>query len=115
MIPDGWVLVPVVPSERMLMEFSGVWWPNLGRAELRQWTGEKRLLEEQAYAAMLAVAPSPPKGDSITEAQILREQIRKLEKELGRSKAETRKAYKKLEYAWGKIRKLEGNHDDTAD
>lgn len=105
MIPDGWVLVPVVPSERMLTEFSGVWAPWL--------PARRRELELKAYADMLAVCPSPPSGDSITEAQVLRAQIRKLEKELGRSKAETRKAYKKLEYAWGKIKKLEGNHDDT--
>lgn len=103
MIPDGWVLVPVVPTERMLTEFSGVWAPWLPSA--------RRELELKAYADMLAVVPTAPSGDTVTEAQLLREQIRRLEKRLGQSQAETRKAYKKLEYAWGKIRALEAGHD----
>lgn len=110
MIPRGFVLVPVIPTERMLNEFSGVWWPNLGMNELRQWTKEKRLLEEKAYAAMIAVAPSAPVEDS-SQLQAMQSQLRHLCKELAKSKAETRKAYKKLEYAWGKIRALEAQND----
>ena len=105
MIPDGWVLVPVVPSERMLTEFSGVWALWLPK--------DRRELELKAYADMLAVVPTPPCGGD-TEAEALRHQIKQLQKQLGISKAETRKAYKKLEYAWGKIHALE-DHNDTPD
>lgn len=105
MIPDGWVLVPVIPSERMLTEFSGVWAPWLPT--------KRRELELQAYAAMLAVVPSAPApGGGVTEVQLLREQVRKLEKRLGQSQAETRKAYKKLAYAWDKIRALRNDDDE---
>lgn len=107
MIRAGWVMVPLIPTERMLNEFSGVWWPHVDREELRRWAKDKRLLEEQAYAAMLAVAPTPPEGGT-DEVQLLREQIKRLEKRLGQSQAETKKAYKKLEYVWGKVRTLQG-------
>lgn len=84
MIPYGWALVPIMPTERMLNEFSGVWWPNLGMNELRQWTKEKRLLEEKAYAAMLAAAPSPPTEDGNLQVQItkLNRRLRKKAQQL---------------------------------
>lgn len=94
MIPEGWALVPVKPTERMLTEFSGVWAPWLPK--------DRRALELEAYAAMLAVVPTPPAGET-TEVEALRKQIKRLQKQLGISQAETRKAYKKLKYAWEKI------------
>jgi hypothetical protein len=103
-IPDGWVLVPVVPSERMLTEFSGVWAPWLPK--------KRRELELKAYADMLAVVPTAPVGDS-SQVQALQAQIRRLYKELDISKAETKKAYKKLKYAWDKIRALEVHNERT--
>lgn len=114
MIPDGWVLVPLVPTERMLNEFSGVWWPNLGRAELRQWTGEKRLLEEQAYAAMLAVAPSPP-----TEGGHMQEQITRLTRRLRKKAQQLDAALEREAKLIAKVKEqsriIWGTHDDTAD
>lgn len=98
MIPEGWVLVPIVPSERMLTEFSGVWALWLPK--------NRRALELKAYADMLAVVPTPPTGED-SEVATLRAQVRQLKKQLGISKGETRKAYKKLDYAWDKIRGLE--------
>lgn len=97
MIPEGWVLVPLVPSERMLTEFSGVWAPWLPKRH--------RELELKAYADMLAVVPTPPQGET-TEVEALRKQIKRLQKQLGISKAETRKAYKKLDYVWEKLRNV---------
>ncbi len=97
---NGWVLVPVIPSERMLTEFSGVW---------AQWLPkDRRDLELKAYADMLAVVPTPP-TERTDEVQLLRQQIKRLEKRLGQSQAETRKAYKKLEYVWAKVRELRGD------
>lgn len=94
MIPEGWALVPLKPTERMLTEFSGVWAAWL--------PADRRALELEAYAAMLKVVPTPPAGET-TEIEALRKQIKRLQKQLGISQAETRKAYKKLKYAWEKI------------
>lgn len=105
MIPDGWVLVPVKPTERMLTEFSGVWAPWLPK--------DRRNLELDAYAAMLQVVPTAPTGGD-NEVYALRRQIKQLQKQLGISKAETRKAYKKLDYAWEKIRNV-GAQKPTSD
>lgn len=76
MIPAGWVLVPVIPSERMLDEFSEVAWPD--KREMGPIWREKRALEIQAYAAMLAVAPAPPVSD-FHEVEVLKRQIKQLE------------------------------------
>lgn len=76
MIPTGWALVPVVPSERMLDEFSEVAWPD--KHELGPIWREKRALEAKAYAAMLKVVPTAPEGHA-DEVEALRRQIAKLE------------------------------------
>lgn len=94
----GWILIPEVPTERMLTEFSGVWAAWL--------PSNRRKLELDAYAAMLAVVPTPPTENA--EVLALRQQVQNLSRRLGQSEAATRKAYKKLDYAWDKIRALEG-------
>lgn len=111
MIPKGWVLVPVIPTERMLNEFSGVWWPNLGMNELRQWTGEKRLLEEQSYAAMIAVAPTPPKGEGAS-IESLKSDIKRKTRIIRSKDAEINRAYKKLKNAFDRIRRLEAENEE---
>lgn len=70
MIPRGWVLVPITPSERMLSEFAGHYWPHLPR--------EKQDHERAAYNAMLLVVPTPPEGD-VTEIEALKTKIVRLE------------------------------------
>lgn len=105
-IPAGWALVPLIPTERMLNEFSGVWWPNCDSAELTKWAKDKRLLEEQAYAAMILAAPSPPvSGDS--EIDSLRKNLLRKNKVIRAKDAEINKAYKKLKYAFDKLRATE--------
>lgn len=79
----GWQLVPVIPTERMLSEFSGVWWPNIPR--------DKGVHEEAAYAAMLSVAPSPPvQGES--EVEGLRELNKRLSLHLKTATESAKKA-----------------------
>lgn len=102
MIPDGWVLVPRIPSERMLTEFSGVWAPWLPK--------KRRELELRAYDAMLAVVPSAPSPENSALAGAER---RARTEYISRKKAEaeTKRAYKKLKYAWDKIRALEAENE----
>lgn len=74
-IPAGWTLVPNTPTEKMLSEFAGRAWPSIPRP--------KQALEKEAYADMLAVAPSPPTSDP---DEALRSRIRELERENRRLK-----------------------------
>lgn len=73
MIPRGWMLVPLKPTERMLGEFAGFYWPHMRR--------EKQEHERAAYAAMLAACPTPPVGGT-SELEALREQLMRLETDL---------------------------------
>lgn len=57
-IPEGWTLVPNTPTQSMLDEFSGVYWPE--REKWGELYEAKRLLELQAYSAMLLATPTPP-------------------------------------------------------
>jgi hypothetical protein len=86
MIPDGWVLVPLVPTERMLTEFSGVWAPWLPKA--------RRDLELKAYADMLAAVPTPPSECGAMQDRLF-EQARTIRGLTARN-----------EKAWEKIHKL---------
>lgn len=91
MIPEGWALVPVVPSERMLTEFSGVW---------AQWLPKKRReLELQAYSAMLAVVPSSPIGGD-TELEAVKNQLRTVEANLRAERAKSAKLQRDLNKAY---------------
>lgn len=101
MIPDGWVLVPVIPSERMLTEFSGVWAPWLPT--------KRRELELQAYAAMLAVVPSPPVREDDRDVLIhtLKLQIHRLKTTLNQKTAQCDKAYDKIRAMHEKIEALQ--------
>lgn len=76
MTPAGWILVPLIPSEKMLDEFSEVAWPD--RHELGPIWREKRALEAAAYSAMLKAAPAAPGGNT-DEIEALKRQIKKLE------------------------------------
>lgn len=73
MTPRGWMLVPIDPPERMLSEFAGHYWPHMQR--------EKQDHERSAYAAMLAVCPTPPVGGT-SELEAMRDQLNRLETEL---------------------------------
>ena len=74
MIPQGWALIPIEPTERMLGEFAGCYWPHMCR--------EKQEHERAAYAAMLAVCPTPPVGGT---SELERKRADKLQRELGRT------------------------------
>lgn len=69
MTPRGWMLVPIDPTERMLGEFAGFYWPHMPR--------EKQEHELAAYAAMLAACPTPPTGGT-SELEALRDQLMRL-------------------------------------
>lgn len=71
----GWTLVPNIPTERMLSEFAGRAWSGIPRP--------KQDLEREAYAEMLAVAPSPPES---APDEPLHQRIRELERENKRLK-----------------------------
>lgn len=102
MIPDGWVLVPRVPSDRMLTEFSGVWAPWL--------PANRRELELKAYDAMLAVVPSAPLAiDSQVES--LKADIKRKSKIIRYKDSEINRAYKKLKNAFDRIRRLEAENE----
>lgn len=99
MIPEGWVLVPVVPSDRMLTEFSGVWalWLPKNRREL----------ELKAYADMLAVVPTPPSsaGSEIDALRAKLDQQRRLLARVKKDKDyELNRAFKKLKNVFDRLR-----------
>ncbi|WAX22380.1 hypothetical protein P6F34_gp27 [Pseudomonas phage MiCath] len=101
----GWVLVPVIPTDRMLNEFSGIWWPHVPQSQLTAWAKDKRAEELKAYAAMLAVAPSAPVDCSQLDAA--NAHIRQLQKLLRDKDYELKRAYKKMKYAHDKRREAE--------
>lgn len=106
MIPAGWALVPMIPTERMLNEFSGVWWPHCDREELKRWAKDKRVLEEQAYASMIAVAPTPPDG-SASEIEALKAAISRKTRIIRSKDAEVNRAYKKLKNCFARLHAAE--------
>lgn len=114
MIPNGWVLVPLVPTERMLNEFSGVWWPHCDKEELKDWAKGKRQLEEEAYAAMLKAVPSPPTEDGCMQEQITR-LTRRLRKKAQQLDAALEREAKLIAKVKEQSRIIWGTHDDTAD
>ena len=99
MTPHGWTLVPIEPSERMLSEFAGHYWPYLKR--------EKQEHERAAYAAMLYVVPTPPTGGT-SELESLREQLMRVESNLKEERAKSRKLQRELSKVYsmmGQLRK----------
>lgn len=109
MIPDGWLLVPVVPTERMLTEFSGVWAPWLPKS--------RRELELKAYADMLAVVPTPPTHDAECDVVIkaLKLQVQRLKTSLNKKTEQCDKAYNKIRSMHSEIESLRGDRDDARD
>lgn len=55
-VPDGWKLVPVEPTAKMLQAAEGT--------GSRSYTGTFVVLPDAAYRAMLAAAPQPEGGES---------------------------------------------------
>lgn len=102
MIPHGWVLVPLVPSERMLTEFSGVWAPWLPR--------DRRHLELEAYKAMLRVVPTAPTEDAY-EIVALRGLVERQARVIRGLEARNKKAWEKIHRLREKVRELEAQHD----
>lgn len=98
MVPHGWVLLPIEPSERMLGEFAGVYWPHLRR--------EKQDHERAAYAAMLAVCPTPPVGGT-TELEAARDQLVRIETELRLERAKSAKLQRELNRAFSLLGKAQ--------
>lgn len=91
MTPEGWVLVPIVPTERMLGEFAGFYWPHLKR--------EKQDHERQAYASMLEVCPTPPVGGT-TELEAVRDQLMRMEANLREERAKSARLQRELNRAF---------------
>lgn len=104
MIPQSWAIVPVEPTERMLGEFAGCYWPHMRR--------EKQEHERGAYAAMLAVCPTPPVGGT-SELEALREQLMRLETDLRMERMERKRA-DKLQRELGRTYSLLGQAQKRA-